>query len=222
MGFDFRSIQKAPKGAGGKKCLSREVLCYELGLGVLRLSLADPPTPVEREALKAVRPVLAAKYTKRYDTIHTYLGAGREDDGLGLHRHRAGAYPVCRENAALALARLEQLGHPPAAVAALLGTGEEALLAAVAALPPFDATAAPPAAPAAAATTGGPPAPATGDAPRDAKEAAKEARAAAREEKWARVRQEANEIAGRRDSAEADAEHQEQVNNLLSHLDDEE
>ena len=181
MSFDFLNVQKAPKGAGSKKCLSAAELCYELGLGVLQLSLAAPPQPVERGALKAVRPVLAVKYTQRYDTIHTYLGAGRDDDGLGLYRARPGPYPVCRQNAELALKRLNELGHPPAKVAAIMGMAEADLLAAVASLPPFASlpakpVVASPVAPAASGAATAPTAPLSAEEQEAARKAAREAR----------------------------------------------
>jgi hypothetical protein len=134
--FDFRSVAPAPKGVARGKCLPAHMLAFELSVAVLRLSLSSGRPPIHRESVQRVSPVLAAAYTRPQSTIPTYLGQGRSDDGLKLHRLRAGAYPCCRENAALALRRLEQLGHPPSRVAALLGLPDEGtLLAAVASLP---------------------------------------------------------------------------------------
>lgn len=139
-GFDFRSVTKAPKGAAKGKCLPAPKLAYELAVAVLRLSLDPARPPIHRPTVQAVSPVLDSAYQQPQSTIPTYLGQGRSADGLGLHRPKAGPYPVCRENAALCLKRLEQLGHPPARVAAVLGVpGEAELLAALAALPDYDA-----------------------------------------------------------------------------------
>jgi hypothetical protein len=136
----LQSLANAPKGAAKGKCLPAPKLAYELAVAVLRLSLDPARPPIHRETVQEVSPVLAAAYTKAQSTIPTYLGAGRSEDGLGLYRPKAGAYPVCRENAALCLKRLEQLGHPPARVAALLGLPDEAeMLAALADLPDYDA-----------------------------------------------------------------------------------
>lgn len=135
MSFNFRQFQKAPKGAGKAKVMSGIALAYEVALATVRLCLAG--RWIDRAAAEEVNPILKAKYTKAQSTIPTYFGAGRSGDGVGLWRSGGGAYPPCVENAGLALTRLEQLGHPPAAVAALVGMDEAAMLAAVASLPPF-------------------------------------------------------------------------------------
>lgn len=188
--FNFRQFQKAPKGQGKAKVMCGTALAYEVALATVMLCLKG--RWIDRAAADEVRPTLKAKYTKAQSTIPTYFGAGRSGDGVGLWRAGAGAYPPCIENAGLALTRLEQLGHPPATVATLLGMAEADLLAAVAALPPFASFPAKPAAPAKSppvaapvapvgtAAPAAPPAPTPAQAQRDAKKAAEEAAEAAR------------------------------------------
>lgn len=138
----YQSVPKAtPQAAAGRRMRSDQ-LCRELALGSIRLCLDRQP--ISKENVKRVRPAIAAAYTQRYDVIMSYLGQGRSHDGLGLHRPSRGVpFPVCRENAGLALARAEALGLSPDAVAGLVGfAGDgDALVAACEALPPYESEA---------------------------------------------------------------------------------
>lgn len=177
--FDFDQFEKAPKGAGKAKVMSGDELAYELAVAAVKLCLSG--RWIDRASASDVNPILAERYTKAQSTIPTYFGGGRSEDGLGLHRSRAGAYPPCRENAGLAMKRLKQLGHPPAAVAALVGMSETDLLAALAALPPFASfpakpVVAPPVAPVASGAVAAPSAPLSAEEQEAAKKAARAAR----------------------------------------------
>jgi hypothetical protein len=91
-------------------------LTYELALGVIRLCLDR--TPITEESIKGVRPALAKAYTKRYSTIPSYLGQGRNSDGLGLWRDGAsGPRSASRDNCLLALGWLAKHGHDLDAIA---------------------------------------------------------------------------------------------------------
>ncbi len=138
MGVDlstFDGIEAAPRGASRRNILDAQTLVKELALGTLALILDGKA--VHTEAVKGVRPLLAASYTQAHSVVPSYLGAGRSADGLRLWRGaKSKAYSVSRENGALALRKLAELGVDLNAVAEELGLDDaEALVTAVDALP---------------------------------------------------------------------------------------
>lgn len=132
----FGDIEPAPKQERHGRILNARTLVVELAKGTLALVVRHEP--VSPNAIKAVRPVLAAAYTKAYSVLPSYLGGGRNNDGLRLWRGPGDkAYSTSRENGALALRKLVKFHVDLEAVAAELGFEDAAALAAaVAALPP--------------------------------------------------------------------------------------
>jgi hypothetical protein len=73
---------------------------------------------ISRESVKGARPLLARLYTRKFDTIVTYLGAGRANEGLGLHRlGPKKPFTPSYDNAWLAIKKLRALGHTDEAIA---------------------------------------------------------------------------------------------------------
>lgn len=101
MNEAWKSIQRAPKQERGGRIMSAKELGRWLSIAVIDLALLGKEITVE--SLKENRPELRV-YKERFSVLPTYCGAGRSNDGLGLHRiGRKGPWSPSKENAVLAV-----------------------------------------------------------------------------------------------------------------------
>ena len=98
-------VQRAPKRVSRTSLMGTKSLIHNAAPVVIRECLTGNPKGFTARRVLDQVPALAAIYTDA-NALGTALGDGVRGKGLGLHRDGAGDFRRCRDNAALAAAKL--------------------------------------------------------------------------------------------------------------------